>query len=61
MRPAITAAASVAPAQGSILRRLLARLVEADARYREKRRIEALPDERLRDIGLTRADLARVA
>ena len=43
----------VSPA-ASLPRHLLERLVEADARHREARRFEDLPEERLRDMGLTR-------
>ena len=60
MRP--SAAATLSGAQASLaprLHRLLARLIIADARYREARRLEELPEERLRDVGLTRADLTQ--
>ena len=60
MRPAheITLATSLT-SPAPLLHRLLGRLVEADARYREARRLEDVPEDRLRDVGLTRADLAR--
>jgi uncharacterized protein YjiS (DUF1127 family) len=40
---------------GPVLADMAARLVVWDARYRERRRIAALPDETLRDAGLSRA------
>lgn len=42
--------------RGSLLRRLVVALVQADARYRQKCKLRGLPDERLRDMGLTRRD-----
>ncbi|TNC67538.1 hypothetical protein [Rubellimicrobium roseum] len=50
---------TVLPAPTPLFRRLLDWLVEVDARYREARRIEGLTEERLRDVGLTRADFTR--
>jgi hypothetical protein len=41
-------------ADRSSLTRLLTRLVEADARHREMRRLLDLPQHRLADMGLTR-------
>lgn len=41
------------------VRGILARLVAADARYRQKLALEELDDRMLRDMGLTRADVAR--
>ena len=41
------------------VRGVLARLVAADAAYRRKLALEALDDRMLRDMGLTRADVAR--
>ena len=40
------------------VRALLAAFVEADRRYRARRQLAALDDHLLRDIGLTRTDLA---
>lgn len=39
------------------IRAVLARLVDADKRYRDARHMHALPDHILRDIGMTRGDL----
>ena len=41
------------------VRGILARLVAADASYRQKLALEELDDRMLRDMGLTRADVAR--
>jgi uncharacterized protein YjiS (DUF1127 family) len=38
---------------------LPARIVEADRAYRERRKIEDLPDPVLRDIGLRRGEIDR--
>ena len=46
---------------GPVLAAVAARLVVWDARYRERRRIAALPDEALRDAGLSRAQAEREA
>ena len=60
MRPAAVAILPSFLALSSALPgRLLNLLVGADARYREARKLEELPEERLRDMGLTRP--ARVA
>lgn len=40
------------------VRGLIQRLVERDARYRNRAEMMALDDHILRDIGLTRADIA---
>ncbi len=40
-------------------RRLLETLLVWDARYRERLRLRDLPEERLRDLGMTRPDVAR--
>lgn len=42
-------------------RRLLAGLVEADAAYRRTHQLLALDDRLLRDMGVTRADVAAEA
>ena len=47
-----------APAtSGPFLRHLLARLVNADARYRDRQKLLGMSDDRLKDIGLTRRDV----
>lgn len=38
---------------------ILGWLLEADRRYHDMRRLDAMPDERLRDMGMTRRDAAR--
>lgn len=38
----------------------LGALMRLDAAYRERRRIEELTPEQLRDVGLTRADVERM-
>ena len=40
------------------VRGILDRLASLDARYRDRMDLEALDDRMLRDIGLTRADVA---
>ena len=40
---------------------LLERVVEADRRYRDLHNLRELPDHLLRDVGLHRGDLARLA
>ncbi len=50
-RPALTL--------GSLALRLLNRLADWDARYRDRCRMADLSDETLSDVGLTRADLDR--
>ena len=46
------AVSHVHPSRTSLPKRLLARLLEAEAQYRQVRRLEEMPDERLRDMGL---------
>jgi uncharacterized protein YjiS (DUF1127 family) len=50
-RPAFTA--------GSLALRLLNRLADLDARYRDRCRLADLSDNVLRDVGLTREDVER--
>lgn len=40
------------------VRGLVAKIVEADQRYRSRQQLVALDDHLLRDIGVTRADVA---
>jgi uncharacterized protein YjiS (DUF1127 family) len=46
---------------GARLAAMLARIAEADRRHRDMQRLSELPDYVLRDIGLTRYDVARMA
>lgn len=50
---------AAAPFRTSFLARLIHRLLAADARYRDRQRLGDLPDDRLADVGLNRADLQR--
>ena len=46
------AVSHVQASRASLPKRLLARLLGAEAQYRQARRLEDMPEERLRDIGL---------
>lgn len=59
MPPAAATLSAEPTPSASLLHRLLARIITADTRYREARRLKDLPDERLRDLGVTRAEFAR--
>lgn len=48
----ITARPFTGTSQTTLLSRLLQRIVQADARHRQMRRLRDLPPERRRDIGL---------
>ena len=53
MRSAHSTMLTTAPlSSASLVRRLMIRLVEADVRYRQARRLESLPEHLLRDLGL---------
>lgn len=39
---------------GSLPLRLIERLIAADARHRERHKLQAMPEERLRDMGIPR-------
>jgi uncharacterized protein YjiS (DUF1127 family) len=62
--PSIIPAVIRAPARGSTIAaaaRLLALLSTWIDRSRQRRHLQRLSDDRLKDIGLTRADVAREA
>jgi uncharacterized protein YjiS (DUF1127 family) len=48
------------PSVRGVLARLLARLLAADAAYRQRRRLSDAPAERLDDMGISRAEIARL-
>jgi uncharacterized protein YjiS (DUF1127 family) len=48
------------PSLRGVLPRLLARLLAADAAYRQRRRLRDAPAERLDDMGISRAEIARL-
>ncbi len=53
MRSAHSTTLTTVPlSSASLIRRLVIRLVEADVRYRQARRLESLPEHLLRDMGL---------
>ena len=54
-----TATKGAAASRLPLALRLLNRLADADARYRQKAALREMPAERLADMGLTAADVAR--